>query len=169
MCSGSNTLETKDAEQVDVDSIAIEDVDAGQDVLNSTALVRTMNTTVEAGKLGTYDQTTSGAGVLLRRSSAFPAVLPFTLVLLALNASRSTSLQISGRGGSGANDRGGDEKDLGELHVYLWVTWITKFLELLGCLGDVDRVKRDEEIEKDGCHDTSYISRFEPMEQANIM
>jgi hypothetical protein len=160
MRSRSNTLETKDAEQVDVDSIAVEDVDAGQDVLNSTALVRTINTTVRAGKLGTYDQTTSGAGVLLRRSSAFPAVLQSALVLLALNASRSTSLQISGRGGSGAGDRGGNEKDLGELHVYLWVTWITKLLGLLGCLGDVDCVKCDEEIEKDGYHGTYYISHF---------
>lgn len=119
--------------------------------------------------MDTYDQTASGTGVFLRRSSAFPAVLPFALVLLALNASRSTSLQISGRCGSGAGDRGGNEKDLGELHVCLWVTWITKLLGLLGCLGDVDRVKCDEEIDKDGCPGTSYISRFEPLEQANAM
>lgn len=119
--------------------------------------------------MDTYDQTASGTGVFLRRSSAFPAVLPFALVLLALNASRSTSLQISGRGGSGAGDRGGNEKDLGELHVCLWVTWVTKLLGLLGCLGDVDRVKCDEEIDKDGCRGTSYISRSEPLEQANAM
>ena len=92
------TLETKDAEKVDVDSIAVEDVDAGQDVLNSTALAGTLDSTVGAGRLGSYDQTASGASVLLRRSSTFPAVLPFALVFLALNASRRTSLQISGWG-----------------------------------------------------------------------
>jgi len=124
---------------------------------------------MRAGKVVTYDQTASGAGIFLRRSSAFPAVLPFALVLLALNASRSTSLQISGRGGSGAGDRSGDKKDLGELHDCLWVTSMMELLGLLGCLGDVDRVKCDEEIDIDGCRGTSYISHFEPLEQANVM
>jgi len=117
----------------------------------------------------TYDQTASGTGVLLRRSSAFPAVLPFALVLLALNASGSTSLQISGRSSSGAGDRGGNEEDLRELHVCLWVTWKTESFELVGCLGDVDCVECEEEIGKDGCRGTSYISQVEPLEQANVM
>jgi hypothetical protein len=38
--SRSDTLKTKDTEQVDVDSVAVEDVDAGQDVLSSTVSVR---------------------------------------------------------------------------------------------------------------------------------
>jgi len=124
---------------------------------------------VGVGTLGTYDQTASGTGVLLRRSSAFPAILPFALVLLALNASRGTSLQLSGRGGSGTGDRGGKEKDLGELHICFWLTSVTKLLGLLGCLGDVDRVECDEEVEKDGCHGTSYISHFEPLEQVSVI
>ena len=41
-------LETENAEKVDVDSIAIEDVDAGKDVLMITALVWTINITVGA-------------------------------------------------------------------------------------------------------------------------
>ena len=43
--SRSDTLETKDIEQVDIDSVAVEDVDAGQDVLSSTLSVRTVDVT----------------------------------------------------------------------------------------------------------------------------
>lgn len=113
------TLKTKDAEQVDIDSVAVEDVDAGQDVLSDTTSVRTVHITIGAGRAGTYDQTASGAGILLRGRSAFPAVLPFALVLLTLDTSRSASLQVSGRGRSSAGDSRSNEEDLGELHVCL--------------------------------------------------
>ena len=42
-CPRPSTSETKDAEKVDVDSVAIEDVDAGEDILIITALVWTIN------------------------------------------------------------------------------------------------------------------------------
>lgn len=77
----------------------------------------------------TYDQTTGGAGVLLRGLGAFPAVLPLAVVVLALNASGSASLQISSGCCSGAGDGGGDEEELGELHVCfngwleMWFAW----------------------------------------------
>jgi hypothetical protein len=81
-----------------------------------------------AGRLGTYNQTASSVGVLLRRSSAFPAVLPFALVLLTLDTSRSASLQVSGWGRSGAGDNGGNEECLRELHICFQKM---KMLELL--------------------------------------
>ena len=43
-----DTSKAKDGEQVDVDGVAIEDVDAGKDVLMITALVWTTNITVGA-------------------------------------------------------------------------------------------------------------------------
>ena len=65
----------------------------------------------------TYEETCSVASVLLVVGGAFPAVLPLATVVLTLDGSSSASLQLCGRSGSGAGYSGGNEEDLGELHV----------------------------------------------------
>ena len=44
-----------------------------------------------------------------------------------------------------------------------------KLLGLLECLGDGDSFERGEEIDKDGCPGTTYISHFEPLDQVKVM
>lgn len=124
----TSTLETQNAEQVDVDSVAVEDVDTGQDVLDSPRI--SIGTNVVSGKMGfdTYDQTSGLAGVLLLGLSAGPAVVPFAIVLVALDA---TGLSLRwGGSSSGAGDGGSEDEDVGELHGCLlvvgkvvWLYW----------------------------------------------
>ena len=112
----TSTLETQNAEQVDVDSVAVEDVDTGQDVLNeepSTLALIPLQRSLSI----TYKEARGVASVLLVVSGALPAVLPLATVVLALDGSSSASLQLCGGSCSGGGDGRGNHEDLGELHI----------------------------------------------------
>jgi hypothetical protein len=109
--------EAKDGEQVDVDSVAIEDVDTGQDVLREKPSTLAPLTIPEGAQLVTYEETGSVASVLLVVGGTVPAVRPLAVVVLALDGLSSAGLQLCGGSSSSAGDGGGDEEDLGELHV----------------------------------------------------
>ena len=44
-----------------------------------------------------------------------------------------------------------------------------KLFRLPRCLGDVDRFECGEEIDKDRCRGTTYVSHFEPLKRASVM
>lgn len=109
--------ETEDGEQVDVDGVAVEDVDTGQDVLNKNTSTSALTMIDQRRANFTYEEACSVASVLLVVGGALPAVLPLAAVVLALDGSSSTSLQLCGGSSSGGGNGGGNEEDLGELHV----------------------------------------------------
>ena len=108
----------------------------------------------------TYEETGGVASVLLIIGGALPAVLPLAAVVLALDGSSSASVQLCGGSCSGAGDGGGDEEDLGELHVCWWDDWKK---ELVGWIGIVERVECDVEMkERGGISSGFYIPSSTP-------
>lgn len=67
----------------------------------------------------TDKKATSGTKVLLRRLGPFPTVLPLAVLLGALNAA-AASFEFFGWSCGDANDHGGQDDDVGELHFGWW-------------------------------------------------